>query len=239
MNARLGLMALFAVFLTACASVPQQEPIELVDTAVEAKAGRIGVAMTPLPKVDTQFPGAGCLLCYATASMANQSLTVHTQTLSYEDLPQLKNAVADVLRKRGIDAIVIPDDIKVDTLNDFAQAGPKIAAKDFSPLKQKYKIDKVVLIQVDSLGIWRNYSAYVPTSDPKAVLNGVGYMVNLSNNTYEWYLPVNIVKSADGAWDEPPKYPGLTNAYFQALELGKDSFLKPFSKTSTAGTAGR
>jgi hypothetical protein len=53
-------------------------------------------------------------------------------------------------------------------------------------------------------------------------------VVNLKTNAYEWFMPVNILKSAEQKWDEPPKYPGLTNAYFQALELGRDSFLKPF-----------
>jgi hypothetical protein len=61
------------------------------------------------------------------------------------------------------------------------------------------------------------------------MLSGVGYMVNLSRNSYDWYLPVHIQKSADGVWDEPAKYPGLTNAYFQTLELARDSFLKPFA----------
>jgi hypothetical protein len=61
------------------------------------------------------------------------------------------------------------------------------------------------------------------------LLQGVGYIVNLKNNTYEWYLPVLVTKAADQNWDEPPKFPGLTNAYFQALEIGKDSFLRPLA----------
>lgn len=86
-----------------------------------------------------------------------------------------------------------------------------------------------MVFNITTLGISRTYADYFPTSDPKALLQGSGYLVNLSNNTYEWYLPVNVTKSTDGNWDEPPKFPGLTNAYFQALEIGKDSFLKPFS----------
>lgn len=238
MNVRAALVV-SAIFLASCASVPPQEPIELTDTAIDAKSGRVGVAMTPLPKIDTQFPGAGCLLCMATASAVNSALTAHTQKLPYEDLPQLKSAVADLLRKKGTEAVVIPDEIKIDGLADFATPGPNVARKDFSPLKEKYRIDKLVMIQVNSIGIWRNYSAYIATSDPKAVLNGVGYMVNLNTNTYEWYLPVSITKSADGAWDEPPNFSGLTNAYFQALEIGKDRFLEPFSKTSTAAAGTR
>jgi hypothetical protein len=54
-------------------------------------------------------------------------------------------------------------------------------------------------------------------------------MVNLSNNEYELYVPLLVQKSADGAWDEAPKFPGLTNAYYQVLELSKDAILSPFA----------
>jgi hypothetical protein len=239
MNTRVSVGALCAILLTGCASTPPQNPIDLTGSSIDAKAGRVGVVMTPLPKVDTQFPGAGCLLCLATASLANSALTAHTQTLPYEDLPKLRSEVAEALRKKGTDAIVVADDIKVDGLSEYGKPGPNIARKDFSPLKQKYKIDKLVVIQIDVLGIWRNYSAYVATGDPKAVLKATGYMVNLNNNTYEWYLPLNITKSAEGPWDEAPKFPGLTNAYFQALELGRDKILEPFKKTSTADASTR
>jgi len=186
--------------------------------------------MTTLPKVDTEFPGAGCLLCLAAAAAANSSLTAHANTLPYEDLPKLKNVVADSIRKKNTDVIVIPEDLKVSELTDYGTAGPNIAKKDFSPLKQKYKIDKLLVIDIAALGFTRTYSAYFPTSDPKSLLRGAGYIVNLTNNTYEWYLPIVVSKSADKNWDEPPKFPGLTNAYFQGLELGKDRFLEPFGK---------
>jgi len=118
----------------------------------------------------------------------------------------------------------------VGALSDYGTKGPNIAKKDFSALQKKYKVDRLLVIEIASLGFVRTYSAYIPTSDPKGVLQGSGYIVNLNSNTYEWYLPVNISKSADKNWDEPPKFPGLTNAYFQVLELGKDAFLQPFSK---------
>ena len=184
--------------------------------------------MTPLPKVDTSFPGAGCLLCIATASAANSTLTDYARTLPYEDLPKLKNYVADKIHKKGPNVIVIADDLRIDALSDYSGKGPNTAKKDFSSFKQKYNIDKLLVIDIASLGFVRTYSAYIPTSDPKGAFRGTGYIVNLNDNTYEWYMPVDIAKSADSKWDEPPKFPGLTNAYFQALEIGKDSFLKPF-----------
>lgn len=228
MKFRIGLgLAAIAFFLGGCASTPQL-PVDLQPSTLTAKPGRIGVAMTTLPKVDTHLLGADCLLCYAAAAIANHELTAYTQTLPLEDLSKLKNDVADLIRKKGGDVIVIPEDIKIDDLPDSSATGPNIAKKDFSSLRKKYNVDKLMVLNIYTLGFWRTYASYIPTSDPKGALQGTGYIVNLTNNSYEWYLPVNILKSADSNWDEPPKFPALTNAYFQSLELGRDSFLKPF-----------
>ena len=43
-------------------------------------------------------------------------------------------------------------------------------------------------------------------------------------------IEVAIARSSEGPWDEPPKFPGLSNAYFQTVELGRDTFLQPFGK---------
>lgn len=213
------------VILGACATKPQQ-PVQLAPDAVGPQSGRIGVAMTKLPDVDTHLPGAGCVLCMATAAAANSSLTDHAKTLSYEDLPELKNEVAKLLAKKGANAIVISDAIDVDNLSSFSGEGTNVAKKDFSPVQQKYGVDKLLLIDITALGFQRTYSAYIPTSEPKGVFRGSASIVNLKSNTYEWYMPVLVLKSADKQWDEPPKFPGLTNAYYQALELGKDQLRK-------------
>lgn len=215
------------LLLGGCITAPQT-PIEYSQNTTAAGSGKVGVAMTALPKVDTHLYGAGCLLCYASAAAANGSLTTHAQTLPYEDLPKLKNDVADLLRKRGTDVVVIPDPIDLNLLPSYDKEGPNVARKDFAPLRTKYSVDKLLLIEITGLGFMRTYAQYFPTSDPKAMLQGTGSIVNLKNNTYEWYMPVNVTKSADKTWDEPPQFPGLTNAYFQVLELGKDAYTKSF-----------
>lgn len=231
----IGLTLVATAFLTGgCATAPQQ-PVPLSQMAIGGQPTRIGVGMTALPKLDTQVPGAGCLLCLAVATAANSTLTSHAQSLSYEDLPNLKKEIAGLLQKTGAAVTVIDDELNIESLSSYDAKGPNIARKDFSPLQAKYQIDKLLVIEISALGFIRTYSAYVPTSDPKGFFQGKGYMVNLKTNTYEWYQPTEIAKSADQQWDEPPKFPGLTNAYYQALELGKESYLRPFSTTLPRG----
>lgn len=213
----------FAALAAGGCSTPAQGPLTLHPAAVDSQAGTIGVAMAELPKPDTYFPGAGCLLCMGAASLANSTLTNYAQTLSCEDLPEFKAEVAATLRKSGAKVVEIAEPLKIGDLSKSDASGANLAPLDYRSLGPKYKIDKILILSISSVGFTRTYSAYVPTSDPKATLSGAGYLVNLKSNSYEWYQPISIVKSASGEWDEPPKFPGLTNAYFQTLELAKDS----------------
>lgn len=234
MKIRFGLaLCALVVFLSGCASAPQQ-PVHLTRDSVAAQSGRIGVVMTAIGNPDTRFPGADCLFCIAAASIANSSLTTHTKSLTAEDLPDLKKRVADLLRKQGADVSIIDETLDLKALKDFDAKQANQARKNFAPLQQKYQVDKLLVIDIAALGFIRSYSAYIPTSDPLAQVNGTGFLVNLKTNAYEWYLPLNITKSAEQNWDEPPKFPGLTNAYYQALELGKDQILDAFRNDQLA-----
>ena len=228
MNARLtAVFATCLLLLVGCATKPQL-PVPLASRTFAAPSNRIGVVMTKLPVVDTQFPGAGCLLCMAAASVANNELTTYTKTLPLEDLVQVNRMVSDVLKKKGATVTMI-DTLDLAALPDSSNKEPNFARKDFSALKARHNIDKLLVIAINMVGVERNYAAYIPTGDPKAKVAGQAYIVNLNDNALEWFMPIDVVKSSDAKWDEPPKFPGLTNAYFQVLELAKDSIVTPLA----------
>lgn len=221
-------VVLGALVLAGCAT-PPPPATPLAKAKLTENQPRIGVVMAPLPKVDTHLPGAGCLLCMAAAALANQSLTAQVQQLPQDGLLQVKEDIAKAINKKGGQAVVIATEVKVDELPKFSGAGGLIAERDFRSFREKHKLDKLVVVEITTLGAERPYSAYVPTGAPKGVFRAVGYMVNLQTNAYEWYQPVEFLKAADGSWDEPPTFPGVTNAYFQALELGKDAIVENFN----------
>ena len=107
-----GLWLATVVLITGCAST-QQTSVELQAGALREKGLRIGVVMTAIPKPDTYFPGAGCLLCMATASLANSSLTNQVRTWQTKDLEALRGDLAAKLRDRGLDVVVIAQDIDI------------------------------------------------------------------------------------------------------------------------------
>lgn len=218
-----------ALIVGGCAT-PPQPPVALGPDAVSSGNTRIGIAMNVPAKPDTYFPGASCLLCAGVAAVANSSLTSYTQLLPRDDLLPLKDQLAAQIRKKGPTVIIIPDAVTFDGLPDFPNPGPNVFKKDVSSLRSKYNIDKLLMVQINTLGMVRTYSAYFPTSEPKATVGGVAFIVNLNSNAYEWYMPLQVQKSADGPWDEAPKFPGLTNAYYQVLETTKDEVMEPFGK---------
>ena len=223
------------IILSGCASQPP-EPVSLTPTILQSRDLKVGVAMTAIPQADTHQMGADCLLCAAAAATGMAKLTKHVKTLPSENLPQIKDEIATLLKQRGVEAIVIPDSIEVDDLPKFEGSLPNAAARDYSAYKTKYGIDKLIVIDIQMLGTFRTYAAYVPTSDPKGVIRGAGYLVDLSSNSYDWYLPLDVTKASNEDWDEPPSFPGLTNAYFQAIEIGRATLEKPFTEIPLAAT---
>jgi hypothetical protein len=199
--------------------------------AGKAQQGRVGVLMTTLPKVDTEFPGAGCLLCLAVANGAHSALSKQVQGFSTAELKPLPADLVALLKKQGLDAVLIDEPVTLADLPDLGASDPvNKSRKSFAALKQKHQLARLLVVNFSALGVWRSYSAYVPTDVPKAILNGSASLIELNNHTLEWYLPLALSRAAEGAWDEPPTFPGLSNAYYQVLETGMDTIKQPFKK---------
>jgi hypothetical protein len=213
-----------AVSLAACQTAPQNH-IPLAKETVGAGMGRVVVAMRSVSP-DLYLPGANCLLCMGAAVIANSSLNTYAKTMKTDDMVQVKGEIVDLLRKKGIDAVAIDAPLDLDKLPDLS-LGANMATKDFHPVARGF--DRIVVVNVQQIGFVRNYAAYVPTSDPRGIVDGFAYMVNLKTNAYESYEHVTITRGADGKWDEAPAFPGLTNAYFQAIETAKDRIKAPFA----------
>ncbi len=214
-----------AMSLAACETVPQGR-IELTKDVLAAQKGRVGVAISA-PEPGLYLPGAACLLCIGAAKIANSSLNEYATTLKADEMLAVRTEIVELMRKKGIDATAINGQLELDKLPDRTLA-TNMASKDYSSVGKGF--DHLVVINVQQLGFVRTYSSYIPTSDPKATVGAFVFMVNLKTNAYEWWEHVQITRSAEGAWNEKPAFPGLTNAYFQAIEQAKDQIKSPFAE---------
>ena len=225
MSIRTKLLAvLAAVTLAACQTTPQA-PIALTKEKVTPpSAGRVGVVMNA-HKVDLYLPGAGCLLCLAAATVANKSLNTYAQqTLKDDELVAVKGELVEALQKRGLQATLVAEQVNFGDLPTLSLGDGK-ARHDFARFNKQF--DRLVVVEVGQIGFVRNYAAYVPTGDAVATIDAQVYMVDLKTNAYDWYDHIVLTKAADGAWDEAPSFPGLTNAFYQTIEQAKDRIKKP------------
>jgi hypothetical protein len=106
---RLGLTFLAATALVGCGA-PVMKPVDIPAgyfASDKVKARRIGVVVSELPKPDTAFPGAGCLLCIGVANANHSSLNSHVKTFTVDDLKPLKADIAALLKKQGLEAILL------------------------------------------------------------------------------------------------------------------------------------
>jgi ABC-type amino acid transport substrate-binding protein len=228
-----ALLALCAsLFLVGCATTPPQQPIALAsDWDQVARSGRVGVLVSALPKPDTAFPGADCLLCMGVAAAMHSSLTTHVRTLTTDELKPLQADLVALLKARGIDAVAIDEPLKMADLPDFKTEQPlNKSRKDFSRYKAQHNVARLLVVDIASIGIWRSFSGYVPTETPRAVVNGRAFVVDLAGHQLEWLHTLEVRRAAEGEWSEAPKYPGLTNAYYQALDTALEELKKPFAK---------
>ena len=239
-RARLLTIILLTMMLGACSSVPQQ-PIAFDTGAIAGGENRVAIQMNKIPDTDTSFPGAGCLLCIGVARAAHTDLSTQVQSLTPEDLNDLPNRLAKVLRDDGAQVTILDKPADIDNLSDNAGKGENqsLTRKDFSPLADQLGVDKLLVLNIRGQGVMRPYSAYIPTDVPRAYVSGVAYMVDLKRNTYVWYSDINAARPAEGAWNEPPSFPGLTNAYYQVQAETLDSLASELSSEAVPATTAK
>lgn len=210
-----------------CSSIAKQEPVAL-DTAAYSSSNSIAIVHTAMPKVDTNFPGAGCLLCIAAANATHSTLTKHVQTLSAADLASLPSELKELLTEDGIQVVVSEDDLVVGDLPKFKSETPNTSTRDFSELAETLGVSKVLVLDFRVLGVQRNYSGYIPNGAPYGYVLGYAYLVDSASNQYQWFAPISVAELVEGEWDEPENFPKLTNAYYMAIEKARDQILAPF-----------
>ncbi|WP_188149608.1 hypothetical protein [Teredinibacter waterburyi] len=216
---KLSFLALI-ILVTGCAGNIQQ-PVAFNYSTIEQGA-KVGVVVGPIPTPTMTYPGASCLLCLATAATANASLSAYAKTLDASDLSLVRDDVVASLQSQGFDANVIEEYEDESKLPKIKSEIVNSAKRDYSIYRTKNNVDYLVVVNFNYAGLTRNYASYIAKGAPEAKVLGLVRMIDLNTNMYTIYQPVVAAKMSEGEWKEPPEYPGMTNAYYQAIEAAKD-----------------
>lgn len=219
--------ACLSIFLVGCAATPD-EPVALEPGTWSQSVSKVVLFAEDVPEPSVQTPGAGCLLCLATARAVVSSITEHFETLSSEELKDLPTELTRLLEAHDI-VVVSGETQDLKSLPKNKGKKPGQTSKDYSGLAQRYDASHVLVMEIFNLGAVRNFSSYVPTGAPVGVVRGQVSLIDSATNQYLWYLALDVTVNASGQWDEPPTYPGLTNAFYQAMAMAKEKVLKPLA----------
>lgn len=238
MKTKLILLLTFVAIATGCATAPQ-DPIALTSDYYDEPA-KVAIYQKSFPETASMtLPGASCLLCLAAAAVANDAVSGHTETLRTDELSVAVKGVQTTLEKQGMAVEWVDVEEPMKRLPKFKspeESGyPK---KDYRALRQVVDADHLMVIEFDHIGVERTYSNYVPTSSPQGAVTGTLYMVDLNTNEYYLFDPIHIRVPVEGDWKEPPAFPGVTMAYFEALERAKIEISKALVGKAPAEVAG-
>lgn len=207
------------IALAACGSTPQ--PTVALATNAFAKPGlKVGmVYIQPEEQATTHIFGADCLLCYGVASSMTSKLDTHLENVvDVSELVNIKQVVINEYGSRNISVEEITLEKPIDKLKKFKGHQLGFAEKDFRGLKESLGLDVLVVLQLDRHGAFRSFSSYVPNGDPQGHIAGTLFAVDLNTNSLLQYMEIDEKVQPTGDWDEPPVFPGVTTAYYQAVE---------------------
>ncbi len=214
------LLALVAIG-TGCATAPQ-DPIALTKDFYDEPA-KVAIYQKSFPETASMtMPGASCLLCMAAAAVANDAVSGHTKTLSTEELSTAVKGMEAALEEQGMGVEWVDIEEPMQRLPRFKSPEESdYPREDYRGLREVVDADHLMVIEFGHIGVERTYANYVPTSSPQGAVTGTLYMVDLNTNEYYLFDPIHVRVPVEGDWKEPPEFPGVTMAYFEALERAK------------------
>jgi hypothetical protein len=215
--------------LLGAAACSTQQPLPL-DAQFYGEKSPVAVLMAPLPQPGLFRIGQQGLLDMAINSEMTSDLGNYVEKLDVSEFKRTQTELASVLEQRGMTPVLVAEPVDAATLPPHEGEKKDFAPHDFRGLREKYHADRALFIEIKQLGFQRSYYGFVPTSDPVAILRGTAMVVDLRTNGLLWYQPLAETRPADGAWDNPPDYPGLTNALYQTMENARRSIVGVFSQ---------
>lgn len=199
-------------FLAGCATQPN---IQLTDNFWKNPNQKIAVITTTPPKPQIYQMGNQGLLDYAIVSAMNSNLDNYLSRTDLTWYHQLPLNFVTQLKQRNIYAKAYLEPISADQTN-YANFASQIDS------------DKLLIIKLEALGAARDYYAFIPTSAPQAYCVMSGELINTQSNQVLWRYKTTITQPVQGAWDEAPNYPNLSNALTLAINAAQQELLDSF-----------
>lgn len=229
---------LVGLFVSACAA--PQPPVSLSQNFFQNTPARVGLAISQPEAPTFSTEGDVRLLDMAIIATAMAQFKGHVATLDLADFQAVAKEVTDLLQQKGFVVKQISPAPDMEELPSFSDPNTKdsiyFAEKDMTRLASQLGVDYLLSINLYRAGFARPYSGFVPLAAPRAVFDIRGQLVDLRDNRLLWYAGIHKANSAEGNWDEPPNFPGLTNSYYVTLEQTKEAIVATLANPVPTGS---
>jgi len=211
------LSAVALLALGGCASVQPQ--IALKPEFKRQKQETVAIVVGKLHKPMSMKVGAQGLLDIAINNAMASGLDKHLAGLDITRFNRVGQQFNSHLTEQGFARVQLIEDFDFASLPEFKEKGrgAGFAGRDFRGLAQRYQASKIITLNVASSGTLRAYYGFIPLEGPRARFMIEAQLVNLKDNSLEWYSTVDQVETVVGPWDQPEAYPNLTKAFYRAL----------------------
>jgi len=216
----------FALFLACVVALAgcggsKQYRVKAQDEIWTEKEDVIGVVLTAPDKFGFYAEGTATNLDITIINGLMRKLRAHLASLDTAEVFALDKRAQEKLKEHDLRVVRHEGKIDFDDLKNFTPPDKEVeySLTDLRPLKEEYGYDKILLINFTDykFGISRPYDGFTATGDPYASLVGIAQIVDLESNRLLWYYVFDISKFVEGDWDQPPEYPGLTQAIYDAV----------------------
>lgn len=231
---RLSIILLLISFVAGCATFKPNFAVK--ERFWENKKQTIGIAVAKIPQPEAHKTGGQGLLDIAINNANASELGEHLAKQDVQQINKTTDKMFSYLRGKGFNVVKIEDQIDAESLKEVSLSDDEskkiyYTNRDFTPLKTKYNIDKIVLVTLDKVGTIRNYYGFVPLGAPSGYSKAVGQIINLENNQLEWnYVIDQQIPTSESEWDVPPSFPGLTKAMYTAFNQTQELLFNEFTK---------
>jgi len=170
---------------------------------------------------------------YQVEDIATKNFRRYLQTLDMKWYSKLKQQFVVSFRKSGVKVKTFPEDISTKKFNYLNKNLQQYAKYDYSFLKTRIGVSKLLLISVDAAGAIRRYYGFIPLSSPKAYVSLTGRLINLKNNRILWRYTAQSKVPVEGEWDQPPMYENFTAAFNEAVRRAASQLMQNLFSTSS------
>lgn len=208
---RLVIIILGSIFLVGCAS---HADVPMSESFWQNKQQKVTVAAAKAPKPQLHKQGPQGLLDVAIANAMTNDLDKRLQQIDLSWYHRMPTSFGASLKQRGVS--VVPYNSQV---SDDQKEYTRLAINNS---------DKVLVIKLEAIGAKRDYYAMVPTGAPQGYCVMSGELINVADNKVLWRYTATSAQPVQGAWDQPPAYPNLTNAIELAANSARQELLDSF-----------